>query len=107
MNPTAWLNYVFISNYARVKSQERPVILHRWGGLGNHKVLNECYVRKRALTLDSSLGVSAAMLCRHGPRCSSNRTSRTQPPMWATCGRTTSAVTLGPRLPNFVRIDLC
>jgi hypothetical protein len=38
MNPTAWLNYVFITNYARVQSQERPVILHRWGGLGNHKV---------------------------------------------------------------------
>ena len=34
-NPTFWLNYVFFTdpNF----QQNRPVLLHRWGGLGNHR----------------------------------------------------------------------
>lgn len=37
LNPTIWLNYVFTTNNARRQSKIRPIILHRWGGLGNHK----------------------------------------------------------------------
>ncbi len=31
-----WLNYVFFSDMER-KRQERPMLYHRWGGLGNHR----------------------------------------------------------------------
>jgi alpha-glucosidase len=31
------LNYVFTTNNGRRGDSTRPTILHRWGGLGNHK----------------------------------------------------------------------
>ena len=34
-NPTFWLNYVFYTD--PYFGQNRSVILHRWGGLGNHR----------------------------------------------------------------------
>ena len=34
-NPTFWLNYVFFTD--PYFGQNRPVLLHRWGGLGNHR----------------------------------------------------------------------
>jgi alpha-glucosidase (family GH31 glycosyl hydrolase) len=38
VNPTFWLNYVFYTNPTHWADQEqRPVLLHRWGGLGNHR----------------------------------------------------------------------
>lgn len=33
---TFWLNHVFYSDMKQ-KKQERPMIFHRWGGLGNHR----------------------------------------------------------------------
>jgi alpha-glucosidase (family GH31 glycosyl hydrolase) len=36
VNPTFYLNYVFYSNMER-KNNIRPMIYHRWGGLGNHR----------------------------------------------------------------------
>ena len=36
VNPTWWLNYVHFSDMAR-ENQARPLIFHRWGGLGNHR----------------------------------------------------------------------
>lgn len=36
-NPTIMLNYVFFTNPQRVGSDNRGMILHRWGGLGNHR----------------------------------------------------------------------
>lgn len=36
LNPTWWLNYAFYSNMER-EGRERPIILARWGGLGNHR----------------------------------------------------------------------
>ena len=35
MNPTFWLNYVHFSDQQR--EGKRPLIFHRWGGLGNHR----------------------------------------------------------------------
>jgi alpha-glucosidase len=35
LNPTFWLNYVHFSDMER--RGERPLIYHRWGGLGNHR----------------------------------------------------------------------
>jgi len=35
LNPTWWLNYVHTSDMER--RGERPLIFHRWGGLGNHR----------------------------------------------------------------------
>jgi alpha-glucosidase len=35
VNPTWWLNYVFFSDQEREK--KRPLLFHRWGGLGNHR----------------------------------------------------------------------
>lgn len=35
VNPTFWLNYVHTSEMER--KGERPLIFHRWGGLGNHR----------------------------------------------------------------------
>eukprot|EP01124_Arcella_intermedia_P013301 TRINITY_DN1970_c0_g1_i1.p1 TRINITY_DN1970_c0_g1~~TRINITY_DN1970_c0_g1_i1.p1 ORF type:complete len:875 (+),score=128.05 TRINITY_DN1970_c0_g1_i1:356-2626(+) len=34
--PTFWLNYIFFTRFERTRSS-RPLILHRWGGLGNHR----------------------------------------------------------------------
>lgn len=36
LNNTWWINYVFFSNMER-NSEKRPLIYHRWGGLGNHR----------------------------------------------------------------------
>jgi alpha-glucosidase (family GH31 glycosyl hydrolase) len=36
VNPTWWLNYVFFTDMQRAGKQ-RPLIFHRWGGLGNHR----------------------------------------------------------------------
>ena len=35
VNPTFWLNYVHFSDQQR--EGKRPLIFHRWGGLGNHR----------------------------------------------------------------------
>ena len=35
VTPTWWLNYVFFSDMERQK--KRPILFHRWGGLGNHR----------------------------------------------------------------------
>lgn len=35
-NPIFYLNYVFFSDMAR-QGHKRPLIYHRWGGLGNHR----------------------------------------------------------------------
>jgi len=35
VNPTWWLNYVFFTDQEREK--KRPLLFHRWGGLGNHR----------------------------------------------------------------------
>ncbi len=36
LNPTWWLNYVFFTDMER-QGAHRPLIFHRWGGLGNHR----------------------------------------------------------------------
>lgn len=36
LNPTWWLNYAFYSDMAR-ENKNRPLILSRWGGLGDHR----------------------------------------------------------------------
>ena len=36
LNPTWWLNYVFFTDMER-QGLHRPLIFHRWGGLGNHR----------------------------------------------------------------------
>lgn len=36
VTPTWWLNYVFFTRMER-KNKARPLIYHRWGGLGNHR----------------------------------------------------------------------
>jgi alpha-glucosidase (family GH31 glycosyl hydrolase) len=36
VTPTWWLNYVFFTDMER-KGVARPIIMHRWGGLGNHR----------------------------------------------------------------------
>ena len=35
VTPTWWLNYVFFTDMAR--QGKRPLLFHRWGGLGNHR----------------------------------------------------------------------
>lgn len=35
LNPTWWINYVFFSDQQR--EGKRPLLFHRWGGLGNHR----------------------------------------------------------------------
>eukprot|EP00698_Gefionella_okellyi_P018500 TRINITY_DN5552_c0_g1_i1.p1 TRINITY_DN5552_c0_g1~~TRINITY_DN5552_c0_g1_i1.p1 ORF type:complete len:938 (-),score=168.17 TRINITY_DN5552_c0_g1_i1:17-2830(-) len=37
VNPTFWLNYVFFTNPSHWQNNLRPMLLHRWGGLGNHR----------------------------------------------------------------------
>jgi len=36
VNPTWWLNYVHFSDMER-QGRVRPLLFHRWGGLGNHR----------------------------------------------------------------------
>ena len=36
VTPTWWLNYVFFTDMER-KNADRPMLFHRWGGLGNHR----------------------------------------------------------------------
>lgn len=36
-NPTFWLNYIFSTDPDQRSAQQRSVLLHRWGGLGNHR----------------------------------------------------------------------
>lgn len=36
MSPTMWLNYVHYTDMER-QGKARPLIFHRWGGLGNHR----------------------------------------------------------------------
>ena len=36
VTPTWWLNYVFYTDMER-KNADRPLLFHRWGGLGNHR----------------------------------------------------------------------
>lgn len=36
LNPTWWINYVFFTHMKR-EGEARPLIFHRWGGLGNHR----------------------------------------------------------------------
>ena len=36
LNNTWWLNYLFFSDMER-SSDKRPLLYHRWGGLGNHR----------------------------------------------------------------------
>lgn len=36
VTPTWWLNYVFFTDMER-RNQARPILFHRWGGLGNHR----------------------------------------------------------------------
>ncbi len=35
LNPTWWINYVFFTDQER--EGKRPLLFHRWGGLGNHR----------------------------------------------------------------------
>eukprot|EP01136_Pigoraptor_vietnamica_P002158 Opistho-1_new@29725 len=40
VNPTMWLNYVFFTMFngdATPNNGRRPMVFHRWGGLGNHR----------------------------------------------------------------------
>jgi hypothetical protein len=37
VNPTYWVNYVFASSTSWWGQNTRPVIMARWGGLGNHR----------------------------------------------------------------------
>ncbi len=37
VNPTFYLNYVHYTDMERRKDRRRPLIYHRWGGLGNHR----------------------------------------------------------------------
>lgn len=36
VTPTWWLNYVFFTDMER-RNSTRPLLFHRWGGLGNHR----------------------------------------------------------------------
>ncbi|HEX6559947.1 MAG TPA: TIM-barrel domain-containing protein, partial [Longimicrobiales bacterium] len=36
LTPTWWLNYTFFTDMQR-EARARPIIFHRWGGLGNHR----------------------------------------------------------------------
>ena len=49
VNPTFWLNYLFFtdpgmwqkskdSTNGLSKDDSRPMVFHRWGGLGNHRM---------------------------------------------------------------------
>ena len=37
LSETFWCNHVFFNDMARKRTDRRPVIFHRWGGLGSHR----------------------------------------------------------------------
>ena len=37
LSETFWCNHIFFNDMARKRTDRRPVIFHRWGGLGSHR----------------------------------------------------------------------
>lgn len=37
LSNTFWLNHVFFTDMKQSKDHKRPILFHRWGGLGNHR----------------------------------------------------------------------
>ena len=93
VHPTFMLNYVFSTQPARWRQEERPVILHRWGGLGCHRYpigFSGSWQRPPALThavpATACAGISACALIGHLSQCPGNCNpshlkSRAGPPM--------------------------
>lgn len=37
LSETMWINHVFFNQMAKMRPDRRPIIFHRWGGLGSHR----------------------------------------------------------------------
>ncbi len=63
VNPTFYLNYVFFSDMER-RHQKRPLIFHRYGGLGNHRYQigfsGDTYINWRSLAFQPYFTATAA-----------------------------------------------
>ncbi|MCK4989266.1 MAG: DUF5110 domain-containing protein, partial [Bacteroidales bacterium] len=63
VNPTFYLNYVFFSDMER-QGQKRPMIFHRYGGLGNHRYQigfsGDTYINWKSLSYQPYFTATAA-----------------------------------------------
>ncbi len=88
VTPTWWLNYVFFTDMER-KNADRPLLFHRWGGLGNHRY---------------QIGFSGDVVSVWESLAFQPRFTATAANVGYGYGVTTSAVTCPERfLPNFIR----
>ncbi|MCS7004651.1 MAG: glycoside hydrolase family 31 protein [Cytophagales bacterium] len=66
VNPTMYLNYVHYTDMQRT-SNARPLIFHRWGGLGNHRYQigfsGDTYITWRSLQFQPYFTATAANVC--------------------------------------------
>lgn len=66
VNPTFYLNYVFFSDM-KLHSQKRPLIMHRYGGLGNHRYQigfsGDTYINWRSLDFQPYFTSTASNVC--------------------------------------------
>lgn len=66
VNPTFYLNYVFFSDMER-RDKKRPIIFHRYGGLGNHRYQigfsGDAFVNWRSLDLQPYFTATASNVC--------------------------------------------
>ncbi len=66
VNPTFYLNYVFFSDLER-RGEKRPLIFHRYGGLGNHRYQigfsGDSFINWRSLDFQPYFTATASNVC--------------------------------------------
>jgi alpha-glucosidase (family GH31 glycosyl hydrolase) len=66
VNPTFYLNYVFFSDMER-RNKKRPLIFHRYGGLGNHRYQigfsGDAFINWRSLDFQPYFTATASNVC--------------------------------------------
>ena len=67
LGQTFWLNHVFYNDMRLNRTDRRPVIFHRWGGMGSHRYpigfSGDTFATYRTLQFESYVTATAANVC--------------------------------------------
>lgn len=67
LGQTMWCNHVFFSEMAKNRTGRRPVIFHRWGGLGSHRYQigfsGDAYINYPTLAFEPYFTATASNVC--------------------------------------------
>jgi alpha-glucosidase (family GH31 glycosyl hydrolase) len=67
LGETFWCNHVFFNDMKRARPDRRPVIFHRWGGLGSHRYQigfsGDTYVNYPTLAFEPYFTATASNVC--------------------------------------------